>query len=209
MPKEYEVKQGDCLSSIAYEFGLFPDTIWNDPANAALKDRRKDPNILFPGDIVIIPDKRTKEHSGTVDQKHVFQKKAVPERLRILLKADDKAIANETYTLDIDGKLVDGKTDGDGLLDEPIPPNTKEVKLLLGKERTEYHLTLGTLNPADEISGAQARLNNLGHDCGEEDGECGPKTAAAIKSFQKKQKLEETGQLDDATKKALKNAHAC
>jgi N-acetylmuramoyl-L-alanine amidase len=209
MPREYEVKQGDCISSIACEFGFLPDTIWNDPANSALKDKRKDPNILFPGDIVSIPDVRTKEQTGGVDQKHVFKKKGVPERLRIILRADDEPIANESYTLDIDGKLVSGKTNGDGLLDEPIPPNAKEVKLLLGEERTEYSLKLGTLNPVDETSGIQARLNNLGHDCGEEDDDCGEKTVSAIKSFQKSQNLEETGELDDATKKAIKDAHAC
>ena len=68
MPINYQVKQGDCISSIAFEHGFFGDTIWNHPNNKDLKTKRQDPNILMPGDMVFVPDKRLKEVSESTNQ---------------------------------------------------------------------------------------------------------------------------------------------
>ena len=57
MAISYQVKEGDCLSSIAFEQGFFPDTIWNHSNNAVLKEKRKDPNVLMQGDVVFVPDR--------------------------------------------------------------------------------------------------------------------------------------------------------
>ena len=72
MPINHQVKQGDCISSIAFENGFFPDTIWNHPSNAELKKKREDPHVLLPGDMVFIPDKRPKEVSEPTNQVHKF-----------------------------------------------------------------------------------------------------------------------------------------
>lgn len=80
---DYKVKQGDCLSSIAERHGLFWDKVWNHPKNARLKEQRKDPNILYPGDVVFVPDKDKKEESGATEQKHQFRKKGTPAKLRL------------------------------------------------------------------------------------------------------------------------------
>ena len=79
----YTVKQGDCISSIAQKHGLFWDKVWNHPKNANLQERRKDPNVLSPGDVVFVPDKDEKEESGATEQRHRFKRKGVPEKLRI------------------------------------------------------------------------------------------------------------------------------
>jgi len=80
---EYKVKQGDCISSIATRHGLFWEKVWNHPKNSRLKEQRKDPNVLYPGDVVFVPDKEKKEESGATEQKHRFRKKGTPAKLRL------------------------------------------------------------------------------------------------------------------------------
>jgi hypothetical protein len=58
MSTEHKVKQSECIYSISDGYGFFPNTVWNDPSNAELKERRQVPGILFPGDIVVVPDKQ-------------------------------------------------------------------------------------------------------------------------------------------------------
>ena len=91
MAKDYVIRQGDCISSIAFRNGFDWITLWNEPANAELKERRKDPNLLFPGDVVHIPDLRLKEVDRPTDQCHSFKVKNVPAKLRLrLLGAEDE-----------------------------------------------------------------------------------------------------------------------
>ena len=70
MATNYQVKPGDCVSSIAFEHGFFPDTIWNHPSNKQLKEKRKDPNTLCAGDSVYIPDLREKVVNKPTNQMH-------------------------------------------------------------------------------------------------------------------------------------------
>ena len=200
---EYKVKQGDCLSSIASRHGLFWDKVWNHPKNAKLKEQRKDPNILYPGDVVFVPDKEKKEESGATEQKHRFRKKGVPEQLRLQLMVGDQPLANERYVLNINGRLMEGATDQDGKLEQFIPPNAKQVLLWIGDMAEEYALDLGHLDPVTEVKGLQARLKNLGYDCGPVDGILGPKTSATLCQFQKAQGLAESGKSDQPTRNAL------
>jgi hypothetical protein len=57
MAIDHTVVQGEYLSKIARNYG-FSDyrTIWEHPKNAALKQARQNPNVLFPGDRLFIPD---------------------------------------------------------------------------------------------------------------------------------------------------------
>ena len=50
---------------------------------------------------------------------------------------------------------------------------------------------------------AQERLNGLGYDVGAPDGAIGPRTARALRAFQKDQGIAQTGRLDTATQGAL------
>jgi len=206
---EYTVKQGDCISSIAHQHGLLPKKIWDHPDNAQLKENREDLNILKPGDVVFVPEKEEKEESGATEQRHRFRKKGVPAKLRLQLKTGDKPRADESYILDIDGEVFSGATDGDGKLEHPVPPNAKRGLLLVGGNQEEYVLNLGHIDPIDEVSGVQARLNNLGFDCGKVDGVRGPKTEAAIKEFQKQYDLNETGNMDQQASEKLREVYGC
>jgi LysM repeat protein len=48
------VVPGDYLTAIAYAAGVTVDDIWNDPANAQLKELRSNPEMLAPGDVVYV-----------------------------------------------------------------------------------------------------------------------------------------------------------
>src|SRR5512136_2677724 len=99
---EYTVQAGECLSSIAYEHGLTWQKIWNDPGNAEVKNTRKDPNILYPGDRLHIPEIEQREESCVTEKVHRFVRKGVPEQLNIIIKREGEPIKNEKYTLNID-----------------------------------------------------------------------------------------------------------
>ncbi len=85
MSEDYEVQEGDCISSIAHEHGFLWETLWNHSANSGLNQQRKDPNILMEGDIVHIPDKTKKQESGATEAKHKFKLKGVPAKLKLKL----------------------------------------------------------------------------------------------------------------------------
>lgn len=125
----YKVKLGDCISSIAFKHGLFPGTVWDDPKNSKLKEERKNPNILAPGDVVHVRDIEEKEEDCASEERHRFRKKGVPEKLIVQFKIGDKPRADEDYVLDIDGALSEGKTDKDGKIDIWIPPDAKKGKI--------------------------------------------------------------------------------
>ncbi|MCW5747629.1 MAG: LysM peptidoglycan-binding domain-containing protein [Alphaproteobacteria bacterium] len=56
MGADYIVKKGDYLTKIAHDHG-FDDwrTIYNSPENAAFRARRPNPNLIYPGDRIVIP----------------------------------------------------------------------------------------------------------------------------------------------------------
>lgn len=196
------VEQGDCISSIAEESGFFWETIWNHADNADLKQLRKDPNALLEGDVVVVPDKTAKEESCATEQKHKFKKKGTPAKIKIRITTDDKPRKNEPYKLCIDGKWVEGKTDGDGYLEEVIPPNAREGELRVGSgdNLDIFQLGFGTLDPTDTESGAEDRLLGLGYDLS-------GGLEKALESFQSKEKLTVNGELDEATQNKLKERY--
>lgn len=93
---EREVQEGDCIHSIAEETGHFWETLWNDGGNSDLKSRRKNPDVLLPGDKVVIPPLDGTPESGATEKKHRFRRKGVPIQLiiRVLKQgADDRVVA--------------------------------------------------------------------------------------------------------------------
>ena len=203
----YTVQQGDCINSIAVQFGFAPDTIWNHGQNAALKATRKDLNVLFPGDVVFTPDKTIKQPDAAHDQTHSFTLKGVPAKLRLRMMRNDKPQSNERYVLEIDGKTVEGSTDGDGWIVQPIQPDAKQGKLTFPDSGETHDLMLGQLDPIDQVSGVQSRLRSLGFYGGEVSGTMDDATQAAIAAFQTSKNLNVTGTMDSATQSALKAAY--
>ncbi|MEM1433475.1 MAG: peptidoglycan-binding domain-containing protein [Pseudomonadota bacterium] len=131
----HKVKQGECISSIAFKGGLLPDDLWNHPENAELKKQRKDPNVLATGDLVFVPEKEPAERSVGAGQRHRFRRKAVPEMLRIVLEdSRGEPRADVAYSVDVDGTVVEGITATDGLVEVAIQPDAVECNLYIEPE---------------------------------------------------------------------------
>ena len=71
MPRKHVVKVGESAPQIAARFG-FEDwkTIYRDAENAELRQKRKDPNTVFPGDEVAIPTIEQKVFKLETGKKH-------------------------------------------------------------------------------------------------------------------------------------------
>lgn len=209
MPQLHVAKVNDCISSIALEHGFFPDTIWNDPDNADLRRVRSDPNVLRTGDLVVIPDKRHKEENKSTDRRHQFKRKGFPTTVHIRLLKNDEPQANKPYQLVVDGRIHEGRTDGDGNLLIYLPANARKATLYVGEReyRDEYQLALRYLQPVTDVLGAQQRLNNLGYPAGPENGNLSPMIMQALMRFQQDNDLDVTGENDEKTQEKLLELH--
>jgi len=204
-PGLHEVQQGECISDIAYRAGLLPATIWKHSSNAKLKERRQDQYVLMPGDQVYIPDKRHREEQGQTNKRRRFRRKGVPEKFRIQLLEQGLPLDNANYIMEINGRLVSGKTDVKGWLKQPIFPNDQTARLIVNPgtaEEYEYEVVLGGIDPKDVVTGWQQRLINLGYDC-QLSGELDDQTKSALAFFQEDYGLEMTGEPDSDTQLKL------
>lgn len=157
----------------------------------------------------MIPDKQEKDCPGATAQTHRFNLKGVPCNLRVRLLENDVPIANRSYELEVDGRVVArARTDGGGWLEQKIPPDARQGTLCV-EGRDPYPLDLGSLDPIDERSGAQGRLRNLGFHAGELSGELDELTRWAIGAFQRKHSLRVTQDMDAATRQKLKAEYGC
>ncbi|PRP90834.1 putative peptidoglycan binding domain protein [Enhygromyxa salina] len=201
-----KLQQGECLSTIALSRGFAPETVWDHGDNAELRERRNDPNALLPGDALFVPELEEKDEPVETDTSKTFQLSVGPIRLRVRLTRHGKARAAEAYVLELDdGVTLEGETDGEGWIDQPISITAKSAKLSLRDGAEVHELEIGHLDPHDEPTGVQSRLRGLGFYFGEVDGELGPKTRAALERFQKARGLERSGEADDATASALRD----
>jgi N-acetylmuramoyl-L-alanine amidase len=227
----HTVKQGEWLSKIAAQYGIADwKVIWSHPNNANLTKRR-DPNILFPGDLVFVPATKAKEAVGSTNKRHRFVLKRYNDFFELTLRYPDATpIKDQQYVLNITDPPLKGVTDGNGhFKHEHLNPAKLHSGLLeLPDLNLSFQIDLGVLNPAekkslsdnaeydDGLSGIQMRLANLGYDPGSldgrlENGQVPQVTCQAIALFQANEMqlpLDKiTGELDDDTRKAIIDKH--
>jgi N-acetylmuramoyl-L-alanine amidase len=207
MPVQHTVVEGDSVIKLADIHGFFPDTLWNHPANAALKSKRKDMNELLPGDVVVIPDKKEKSQTVATGASHKFRRKGIPALYRLQVFDVEDPRANQEYTLNVDGRELRGSTDEDGVLEQYVPATAREGELIIGPDRLRVLIDFGYLDPITAITGVQKRLNNLGFFCGEPSGTLDAATQDALADFQFRFDLDETGEPDQATLQKLEEVH--
>jgi hypothetical protein len=212
----HTVQQGECLSTIAKQYGFSNwQKIYHDPQNDGFRRLRPDPNVLYPGDQIAIPDKVPKKEQKNTEQKHRFILSTPQPCLRIVLKDEnDEAFAKKKYCLKFRDAQLSGTTDDSGMLEQRIPIDVVEVELDLtiddqaGKTYA-WSIEVGFLDPIEQLTGVQGRLNNLGFDCGEVDGIMGPRTSAALSAFQAHYGLKVDGIVGPETRERLMTEHGC
>lgn len=207
----HTVAQGECLSSIAKRYGFQKwKALYDHPSNAELKKKRKNPNVIYPGDQVVIPDKEPKEVEVATAKLHTFKVVVPMAKVRVVLKdGKGQAFAGKKYVLSAAGHDIEGQTGSDGLVEQPIDPDLLDASLTLFLDDTttfKWRLRLGHLDPVEAPSGVHARLRNLGFDPGPEGGTGAP-FVAALKRLQARHGLEVNGELDDPTTSKLRDLH--
>lgn len=209
------VEQGEHLSGIAMKYG-FADyrTIWEHVQNKGLREKRKNPNVLFPGDRLYIPDKQVKKETRPTGQRHRFEVPTHTLMLRIVVeKLNGEPMANTKCELQVEGKVYQLTTDGKGLVKQQIPKTAENGRLTIKDTEDsvdiEVPIKIGHLDPVDEISGWEARLNNLGYRAGTSTDANDPQLRSAVEEFQCDHGLTVDGVCGPQTQAKLKQAHGC
>lgn len=213
LPNPYTVAAGDCIHSIAYRAGVPFQRLWD--TNGTLKNLRKDPAVLAPGDQVAIPAKRTakvaKKKTGAT---HTFRRKETSRNYRMQILMGEKVREDVACEVAVDGKDVPVKKSGQWV-EFPIRPDAKEavVKLAVvhgvkespqAGEKLEYKIKLGHLRPVDTPEGQEDRLRDLGYYLAWPEGAT-PALADVLRLFQLCQKLDPAdGVANEATRNKLK-----
>jgi hypothetical protein len=215
MSSTYTVQEGDHISGIAKSFGLPRDKIWNDPNNAALKAQRINPNVLFPGDQLFIPDLVVSHYDRPTDVTHKFTLDEQTVKLCLVLEdIYEKPIAQAPCLLQLGSDSLKLTTDGTGKLQHEVPADLQEASLTIQApqtpfEGTKLHIKIGWLDPVTEVTGQQARLNNLGYAAGEVGGTDDDALESAIEEFQCDHGLTVDGICGPQTQASLKKVHGC
>jgi N-acetylmuramoyl-L-alanine amidase len=211
----HEVAQGQTVSSIADQNGFRSyKTIYEHPENAEFRRLRQNPDLIFPGDRIYIPEITPKQVDAATGKRHRFVVASPRKVVRLIVQDfNGRPIRNTPYELRLESKVITGITDDRGLLEQPIPIQAREAKLRVNNYA--WSLKIGDLNPVDDtsdagVSGIQMRLKNLGFDPGPIDGIFGPRTEAAIRAFQKKHPpLSVDGVCGSQTTIRLLEEHGC
>jgi N-acetylmuramoyl-L-alanine amidase len=205
---QHLVNQGECIASIADMSRTTWERIWDHPNNAGLRARRKNPGILYPGDLVFVPQSDTvfgvqtgASHTFTVHR----------EKVQISLRLLDRGepIAGAAYELAVDGEpYPPGSTDGDGTLKALVPRGAQQATVTFTALDRVIVMKLGVLDPVTETTGLKARLKQLGYYEGDVDTLIDDPTRLALWGFQMQHGLDATGEPDDATRAALEEAYS-
>jgi len=227
MTTRHTVKQGEHLSSIAARYG-FSDyqAIWSYPENAELRKQRKDPHVLAPGDVVVVPEPRRKTVTKPTGTAHKFKLTAPIIRLEMrLLDPWQKPIDNRycDFRVELGPSAVGGDenrlTDDNGRVGVNISRTAFDAEFhVFGKEKPlpspiprppmshKFDLFVGGLDPVCTPAGMRARLNNLGYFAGLTDGrEDREQLRWAIEEFQRDHfppSFKPNGDLDDDNNRA-------
>ncbi len=202
----HRVARGEHLVGIAARYGIASwKRIWNLAENQGLRELRKDPNVLLPGDVVIVPEVEQETHPAQSERRSEFRVK----RPRLLLRIDTRDLpehaAGSALWLELDGGERRAlQSAGPHLVEAEIPVDATGATLWAGD--AAIPLRIGDLDPVDSASGQRERLRNLGYL--DTSLVCDAETlASAVLAFQQDYDLLRDGICGPQTKRKLLEVH--
>src|SRR5215469_146831 len=82
----HKVRQGEWVSKISAQYGITDwHRVWNHPNISDLRLKRKEPNVLNPGDLLFIPERELRVENRPTDAKHNFELKTGKKKQKIVL----------------------------------------------------------------------------------------------------------------------------
>ncbi|MEZ5511992.1 MAG: peptidoglycan-binding protein [Gammaproteobacteria bacterium] len=218
MATQHTVKQGENLGKIAkqYKIGDWKD-IYLHPSNADFRKKRPNPNIICPGDVIFIPEKKGQTVTVRTGSSHRFVVCRAYQELKLKLVDDNlNPLPNIKACYDLGQGEQTAATDRLGMLTIQVAdPDLQTLSLkLYADEDPEtpshyYDVKLSYLDAADSLAGLQGRLNALGFDCGVVDGIYGKQTKAGISGYQKHKGMVVDGQASAAVYAAVAKDYGC
>lgn len=213
----HTVAQGEYLSQIAASHGFASiKPIWDDPGNAALRAKRPDPNVLLPGDQIVIPTLESKVKSAGTGSVASFELIQDNLTLRVrLLGMGDRPLAGRSCVLEIAGVSHPLVTDGRGVIEQPIGVSTSTAALTIDDAEGQtttlvVKLDVGHLHPVSEASGQRERLRNLGYFSDPLEGDDPDEVfRISVEEFQCDHKLAVDGKCGPGTQAKLREVHGC
>ena len=212
----HDVKAGEHVFRIAHEHGFRTGKpIFDDAANAEVKRTRVNPNTLAVGDILVIPTLDPKVRSAATDQTLLFTLAADELLLNIVLQDEArKPLAKRAFRLVLGASStstptptlsppIDGITDAKGALSAEIDVRVSEGELTLRDTDDPaspiadiIRLLVGSLEPANTLTGQRTRLNNMGYFAGFSNADT-QQIKWAVEEFQHDHGIKPTGRTDD------------
>lgn len=150
-----DIKQGDCLVSIAAFYHLTPEFILQQHENKKIAENRsRAHNQLLLGDKIYVPAPENEYVSVSIGEKNVFQlTPAATTTVRVRFLCGGKARKKIPCQLKMENSCLSSSTDENGIVQFTIPALQRSCRLLLDEiieqqKITEvYQLMLGYLDP--------------------------------------------------------------
>jgi hypothetical protein len=207
----YVVRQGDYVRKLAFVHGFDEEEVWNDPKNAELKDKRKDPNQLLPGDVLHFPRAMREGQALSKGTTNTYKAQVPKTKVRFTFEDGKGPFAGEDFVIEGLGAPVEGKADGAGTVEIEAPVHVREARVHFTKKGLIFPVFIGDMDPLDEPSGVRQRLQHIGYlrpaPEGLSEADAAGRDREAITNFQRAKGLPPTGTMDDATRAALDEEH--
>ncbi len=206
--RPYIVRQGDYVARTAAAIGCSEEEIWDYEKNRELKAHGRTEEVLNPGDILYVPDRRLPGVAVTLQADNAFAARVPAVMVRVKFMVDGAPRANQKYTVECAGGPVEGTSDGEGVVEFDVSTATRSVIVVFDDPPGAYALNIGGTDPATVNSGVFGRLRQLGYFglSTDRDAVSDEDLAAALASFQQSQGVEPTGEMDEETRRRLETA---